>query len=116
MESGTAVQPACGDDGESVGVGPGTPLRAEPAGDFAEDHTGPQGPLAFVVGGGDIAAGDENKEIAAAFADTACELVAGLCSGVDGEQPVEPAVKVGAVLRKLPTTSIRARRRLDIPK
>ena len=64
------MQPACGDDGESVGVGPGAPLGAEPAGDFAEDHAGPQGSLAFVVGGRDIAVGDEDKEIAAAFANT----------------------------------------------
>src|SRR5712692_6213239 len=76
----------------------GAPLGAEPAGNFAEDHAGPQGTLAVVVGGGDIAAGNEDKEIAAAFADAAGELLTGLSGGGDGEQPVEPAVEVGTVL------------------
>src|SRR6266403_44140 len=76
----------------------GTPLGAEPAGDFAEDYAGPQGPLALVVGGGNIAASDEDKEIAAAFANTAGELLAGRGGGADGEQPVEPAVEIGTVL------------------
>src|ERR1700687_3919050 len=76
----------------------GAPLGAEPAGDFAEDHARPQGTLAVIVGGGDIAAGDEDKEIAAAFADAADELLAGLGGGADGEQPVEPAVEIGTVL------------------
>src|SRR5467141_3041245 len=60
----------------------GTPLGAEPAGDFAEDYAGPQGPLALVVGGGNIAASDEDKEIAAAFADTAGELLAAAVVGL----------------------------------
>src|SRR5215470_6442140 len=98
LESGAAVQPSCGDDGERVSVGLGAPLGTEPAGDFAKDHAGPQGPLAAVVGGGDIATGDEDEEITAAFADTAGELLAGLGSGADGEQPVEPPVEVGTVL------------------
>src|ERR1700674_88565 len=76
----------------------GTPLGAEPAGDFAEDYARPQGPLALVVGGGNIAASDEDKEIAAALADTAGELLAGRGGGADGEQPVEPAVEIGTVL------------------
>src|SRR6202040_4486495 len=78
-------------------MGAGAPLGAEAAGDFAEDHAGPQGALAFVVGGGRIPAG-EDKEITAAFADTAGELLAGLGGGADGEQPVKPAVEVGTVL------------------
>ena len=41
---------------------------------------------------------DEDKEIAAAFADTAGELSAGRGGGADGEQPVKPAVEVGTVL------------------
>src|SRR5207245_9509434 len=76
----------------------GTPLRAEPAGDLAEDHAGPQGTLAIVVGGGNVAARDEDEEVAAALADGAGELAAGIGGGADGEQPVEPAVDVGAVL------------------
>src|SRR5208337_5293969 len=79
-------------------IGTGAPLGSESAGYLAEDHAGPQGTLAIVVGGGDIAAGDEDKEIAAAFADTAGELAAGLGGWGDGEQPVELAVEVGAVL------------------
>src|SRR5438132_630475 len=98
QQSRTSVQPSCCDDGQGVGIGTGAPLGAEPAGDFAEDHAGPQGTLALVVGGRDIAAGDEDKEIAAAFADATGELAAGLGGGVDGEQPVELAVEVGAVL------------------
>src|SRR5947208_8942895 len=92
------VPPRCSDDRESVAIATGAPLGAEPAGDFAEDHAGPQGTLAVVVGGGHIAAGDEDKEITAAFADTAGELLAGLGGGADGEQPVKPAVEVGTVL------------------
>ena len=84
-------------------------MGAEAAGDFAEDHAGPQGTLAFVVGGGHIAAGDEDKEITAAFADTAGELLAGLGGGADGEQPVKPAVEVGTVLDQV--VSLRSGRR-----
>jgi hypothetical protein len=73
-------------------------LGAEPAGDFPEDHAGPQGTLAIVVGGRDIAAGDEDKEIAAAFTDTAGELAAGRSGRVDSEKLVELAVEVGTVL------------------
>jgi hypothetical protein len=73
-------------------------LGAEAAGDLAEDHAGPKGALAFVVGSGHIAAGDEDKEITAASADTAGELSAGLSGGADGEKPVELAVEIGAVL------------------
>ena len=91
-----------------VGIGTGAPFGTEPAGDFAEDHAGPQGTLAVVVGGGNIAAGDEDKEIAAAFADAAGELAAGLGGGVDGEQPVEPAVEVGAVLGEGGVLQLRA--------
>src|SRR6266481_3342262 len=98
QQSRTSVQPSCCDDEQGVGIGTGAPLGAEPAGDFAEDHAGPQGTLAVVVGGGDIAAGDEDKEIAAAFTDAAGELLAALGGGADGEQPVEPAVEVGTVL------------------
>ena len=76
----------------------GAPFGAEPAGNFAENYAGPQGTLAFVIGGGHIAASDEDKEITAAFADTAGELSAGLGGGADGEEPVELAIEVGAVL------------------
>src|SRR6266581_3428508 len=93
QQSRTSVQPSCCDDGQGVGISAGAPLGAEPAGDFPEDHAGPQGTLALVVGGRDIAAGDEDKEIAAAFADATGELAAGLGGGVDGEQPVELAVE-----------------------
>src|SRR5437660_1171955 len=98
QQSRTSVQPSCCDDGQGVGIGTGAPLGTEPAGDFAEDHAGPQGTLAVVVGGGHVAAGDEDKEITAAFADTAGELLAGLGGGADGEQAGEPAGEVGAVL------------------
>src|SRR5437899_3085831 len=103
-----AVEPPCGDDGQSVGIGTGAPCGAEPAGDLAENHAGPQGTLAIVVGGGNIAAGDEDEEVAAALADTAGELSAGLGGGADGEQPVEPAVEVGAVLDEGGVLQLRA--------
>jgi hypothetical protein len=80
-------------------------LGAEPAGDFPEDHAGPQSTLAIVVGGGNVAASDEDEEVAAAFADGAGELAAGLDGGADGEQPVEPAVEVGTVLGEGGVTS-----------
>ena len=92
------MQPACGNDGQGVGVGAGAPLGAEAAGNFAENHTGPQGTLAIVVGRGNIAASDEDEEVAAAFANAAGELLAGLGGRADGEQPIELAVEVGAVL------------------
>jgi site-specific recombinase XerD len=50
-------------------------LGAEPAGDFPEDHAGPQSTLAIVVGGGNVAASDEDEEVAAAFADGAGETM-----------------------------------------
>src|SRR6266481_3479833 len=98
QQSRTSVQPSCCDDEQGVGIGTGAPLGAEPAGDFPEDHAGPQGTLAIVVGGGNVAASDEDEEVAAAFADGAGELAAGLGGGADGEQPVEPAVEVGTIL------------------
>src|SRR5260370_12251733 len=72
-------------------MGGGAPLGGEPAGDFAEDHAGPQGTLAFVVGGGHIAAGNEDKKITAAFADTPGELFARPGGGGDRQQPVQPS-------------------------
>ena len=87
------MQPACGNDGQGVGVGAGAPLGAEAAGNFAENHTGPQGTLAIVVGRGNIAASDKDEEVAAAFADAAGELLAGLGGRADGEQPIELAVE-----------------------
>ena len=41
---------------------------------------------------------DEEEEIAAAFTDCLGELAAGAGSGRRGEQRVEPAAEVGAVL------------------
>ena len=69
MKGGVALAPASGDDGGGGGIGMGTPLGAEAAGDLAKDDTGPQRPLAVVVGGGDVAAGDEEEQIATAFAE-----------------------------------------------
>src|SRR6266436_1220164 len=100
LEGGMAVEPPCGDDGQSVGIGTGAPLGAEPTGDLAEDHAGPQGTLAIVVGGGNVAARDEDEEVAAALADGAGELAAGIGGGADGEQPVEPAVEVSTILSR----------------
>src|SRR5260370_4293465 len=96
LEGGMAVEPPCGDDGQSVGIGTGAPLGAEPTGDLAEDHAGPQGTLAIVVGGGNVAARDEDEEVAAALADGAGGLAAGIGGGGGGEQPGEPPRPGGA--------------------
>src|ERR1700694_2204582 len=85
----------------------GAPLGAEPAGDFAEDHARPQGTLAVIVGGGDIAAGDEDKEIAAAFADAAGEVLGGLGGGGGG---------VGAGTSRRVTKTKRSPRHLRMPR
>src|SRR5260370_42232889 len=74
LEGGMAVEPPCGDDGQSVGIGTGAPLGAEPTGDLAEDHAGPQGTLAIVVGGGDGGGRGGDEEVAAALAAGAGEL------------------------------------------
>ena len=92
------MQSGGGDDGDSRGVEIGAPLRAEAAGDLAEDDAGPQGALAAVVGVGNVASGDEEEEIAAAFADAAGELAPGSGGRGGSEQPVEPSVEIGAVL------------------
>jgi hypothetical protein len=55
-----------------------------------------------------VAASDEDEEVAAAFADGAGELAAGLGGGADGEQPVEPAVEVGTVLGEGGVLQLRA--------
>src|SRR3989442_15945235 len=81
LEGGMAVEPPCGDDGQSVGIGTGAPLGAEPTGDLAEDHAGPQGTLAIVVGGGKGEARDENQEEAAALADGGGEVWGGIGGG-----------------------------------
>jgi len=77
----------------------GTKAAGDPGQALAEDDAGPQPPLAVVVGGGDIATGDEKEEIAAAFADALGELSSGLGGGRRREQPVEPAVEIGAIRR-----------------
>jgi hypothetical protein len=76
----------------------GTKAAGDPGQALAEDDAGPQPPLAVVVGGGDIATGDEKKEISTAFADGLGELSSGFGVGCSREQPVEPAVEIGAVL------------------
>jgi hypothetical protein len=70
----------------------GTKAAGDPGQALAEDDAGPRPPLAVVVGGGDIATGDEKKEISTAFADGLGEL------GSHGP-PVEPAVEIGAIRR-----------------
>src|SRR5260370_852054 len=88
-------QPVCCDEGESVGIGAGAPLGAEPAGDFAEDHAGPQGTLAFVVGGGRIAAGGGEKKNTPAFAGTAGGAAARARGGGGGAAAGRPAWRGG---------------------
>lgn len=93
-----AVQPAGGDDRSGGGISVSTPPGAKAAGHFSEDDAGPQRPFAVVVGGGDIATGNEQEEIAAAFADALGELSSGLGGRRRSEQPVETTVEVGTGL------------------
>jgi hypothetical protein len=96
-----AVQPAGGDDRYYVGIGFSAPLRAETAGHFAEDDAGSQCPLAVVVGGGDVATGNEKEEITAAFSHALGELSSGLGGRGRRQRLVEPAVEIGAVLARV---------------
>ena len=68
------------------------------AGDFAKDDAGPQRPFAPVVGVGNVASSDEDKEIAAAFGDAAGEFAAGGNRRGDSQQAVEATVEIGAIL------------------
>jgi hypothetical protein len=65
------------DDGSGGGVEAGAPEGSEGSGDPAEDDAGAEGSLAAIVGGRDVAAGDEAEEIAAALAHGAGELSTG---------------------------------------
>jgi len=77
------------DDGSDVGVEVCAPSGSQAIGDFSKDDAWPRGLLGAVVGGRDVAIGDENKQVLAEALDDALELVPWLGGGHDFEQHIE---------------------------
>jgi hypothetical protein len=61
----------------------------EAVGDFSIGGGRSQGLLRAIIGSGEIAVGDGDKEVLAVAFDDALKLFAGLCGWHDGQQPVE---------------------------
>ena len=71
----------------------GAPLAAEAIGNFAIDGGVAQSALGAVVGGGDVAGGDEHEELVADLADHLVELASGGMGRVERHQSIELAVE-----------------------
>src|ERR1700681_1945527 len=63
------------DDGSDVGVEVCAPSGSKTIGDFSKDDTRSQGLLGAVVGGRDVAIGDEDKQVLAEALDDPLELL-----------------------------------------
>ncbi|CCG42838.1 hypothetical protein PHAMO_490001 [Magnetospirillum molischianum DSM 120] len=79
------------------GMDLGTPVGAESIGDLAEDDGGPNLALGNIVGGRDLAIGEEDEELRSPRLDLALEDFPGRMSGGDGEQGVEAALCLGGI-------------------
>jgi hypothetical protein len=98
VTDGGKCAPACevagGDNGAEVGVDLGPPFRAEPVRHSAEDHQGPQRPLALVVGRLDVAARQEHQQLVARRHGDRDAQVAALDIGrLEVQQAIQLAVK-----------------------
>src|SRR6201986_3093816 len=89
---------AAGGSGEAVNVG--APEGPEAVGDLAEDDAGPERAFGAVIGGWDLAIGDEGEELAAPSLGLAHELDAGRGGHRHGDEAVEPALCRGTILRQ----------------
>src|ERR1700719_5314311 len=93
-ECAPAGEAAGGDHGAEVGVDLGAPFRAESVRHSAEDHRGPQRPLALVVGRLDVAARQEYQQLVARRHDNGRPQVAALDIGrLEVQQAIQLAVK-----------------------
>ena len=73
------------------------PSGSEAIGDFAEDDARSQSLLGAVVGGRDVAIGDEDKQVLAEALDDPLELLPWLGGGQDFEQRIEAGLETGVV-------------------
>src|SRR3712207_3081470 len=97
MKDADAASSGGFEDRSDIGVEVGAPSGSEAVGDLAEDDAGPQGLLGAVVGGRDVAVGDEDEQVLAVFLDDAQELLTGLGVRNDLEQRVELGLEAGVI-------------------
>jgi hypothetical protein len=95
-----AVEAGGSDDESGEGVNVGAPEGPEAVGDLAEDDAGPERAFGAVVGGWDLAVGDEGKELAAPSLGLPPERSTGRGGHRHGDEAVEPSLGRGAVLRE----------------
>ena len=89
---------SCGfDDGADIGVEVGAPFGAKAVGDLAEDDGGAERLFGAVVGGRDVAVGDEDEQVLAEAFDDALEFQAGLGDGDDLEQAIEHGLETAVI-------------------
>ena len=85
------------DDGSDVGVEVCAPSGSKTIGDFSKDDARSQGLLGAVVGGRDVAIGDEDKQVLAEALDDPLELLPWLSGGHDFEQRIEAGLETCVV-------------------
>src|SRR5882757_6213848 len=73
-------------------------MGSEAACHFSEDDGGAERSLAAIIGIGHVASGDESEQVVAVASHGAEELAGGLVFRRFGEETVEPAVEIGAIL------------------
>jgi len=92
-EGAPAVELAGCHNRADVRIDFGAPDGPEAIGDFSEDDRRPQGPFGDIVGGRNIAVGNEYEQLVAAVRDCPFEFEASLAVGRGGQQSIEPAVE-----------------------
>src|SRR5882757_3480265 len=85
-------------------------MGSEAACHFSEDDGGAERSLAAIIGIGHVASGDESEQVVAVASHGAEELAGGLVFRRFGEETVEPAVEIGAILLEVVSWRVSRRR------
>src|ERR1700748_1595618 len=92
LVGGHTVEVGCADGGPGEGVDIGAPEGSEAVCDLAEDDAWSERAFGAVVGGRDVAIGDEGEELAAPSLGLAHELGAGGGDHRHSEHAIEPSL------------------------